>query len=144
LAGTVTAGAVINIQTAAAETGIPAERIIDILESVPYTVTWDDGTAATVAADLEEALRQAFIYRGLYDEKAAEFIAKIVALDTGILGAISTPNLSGMTSAAAQTAILDAGLTVGTITGASGTVSVQDPLSAANAEPRESVDFTIA
>lgn len=144
MAGTVTAGAVANIQAAAAQTGINDERIIDILESVPYTVTWDDGAAATSSSDLEAALIEAFNFRGEYDEKAAEFIAKIVALDTGIKGTISTPNLSGLTSAAAQAAILAAGLTVGTITGSSGTVSVQDPASAASTEPWTAVDFTIA
>lgn len=56
---------------------------------------------------------------------------------------IVMPNLVGMTSAAAQTAILTANLIVGKITGSTGVVTVQSPVSAAKAQPQDVVTFTI-
>jgi hypothetical protein len=57
---------------------------------------------------------------------------------------ITMPDLSGMTSANAQVAILAANLTVGKITGTTGVVSVQAPAAAAKTQPADVVTFTIA
>jgi hypothetical protein len=57
---------------------------------------------------------------------------------------ILTPSLTGLTSAAAQTAILAANLLVGKITGTTGVVTVQNPAVSAKAQPNDVVTFTIA
>jgi hypothetical protein len=57
---------------------------------------------------------------------------------------ILVPSLTGLTSAAAQTAIIAAGLLVGKITGATGVVTVQNPATSAKAQPNDVVTFTIA
>jgi hypothetical protein len=57
---------------------------------------------------------------------------------------ILMPSLTGLTSAAAQTVILNANLTVGKITGATGVVTTQDPAVSAKAQPKDVVTFTIA
>ena len=57
---------------------------------------------------------------------------------------ITMPNLTGMTSAVAQAAIIAAKLTVGKITGTTGVVTAQAPLAAAKTQPNDVVTFTIA
>jgi hypothetical protein len=57
---------------------------------------------------------------------------------------ITMPDLTGMTSAAAQAAIIAAKLTVGKITGTTGVVTVQAPAAAAKTQPGDVVTFTIA
>jgi hypothetical protein len=116
LAGTVTAAAVINIQTAAAEAGIPAERIIDALESVPYTVTWNDGGISGSAAELQTALRAACVAVGVSENEADLFVTKMIALDTGLTGTTTVPDVSSMTPEEARRALEAAGFAVGAVT----------------------------
>jgi hypothetical protein len=57
---------------------------------------------------------------------------------------ITMPNIVGMSSTDAQTSIINAGLAVGTITGTTGVVTDQLPLSNAKTQPNDLVNFTIA
>jgi hypothetical protein len=57
---------------------------------------------------------------------------------------ISVPALAGLTSAAAQAALLAAKLAVGKITGTTGVVSVQAPVAATKVQINTTVAFTIA
>lgn len=59
------------------------------------------------------------------------------------VGMVGVPNLIGMTSAQATAAILARGLVVGTITGASGNVTVQSPLAGLIALRGSAVNYTI-
>jgi hypothetical protein len=56
---------------------------------------------------------------------------------------ITMPDLDTMTQADATTAIADAGLTLGKITGAFGTVTAQLPLAAAKTQPGDVVTITL-
>lgn len=61
-----------------------------------------------------------------------------------VSGYLSVINLTGMTSAAAQAALVANGLTVGTITGSSGVVTDQSPAVNARVAKDTAVAFTIA
>jgi hypothetical protein len=75
-----------------------------------------------------------------YDTTSPQGLIDNCALAIPIL----TPSLTGLTSAAAQTAILNANLTVGKITGTTGVVNAQNPAVSAKAQPKDVVTFTIA
>jgi len=57
---------------------------------------------------------------------------------------IAVPNIVGMTAANANTAITNAGLVVGTVTGASGNVTVQSPVAGTVVNTGSSVNYTRA
>ena len=99
---TVTKTAKANIVLAATSVGVNDERIIDILESTGSGITWDDGSAAKSSKQLQSFLRKAFNFRGLYAEQADQFIASIVALDTGIVGTNVAPALQNQSAGKAR------------------------------------------
>ena len=65
---------------------------------------------------LTSIVREAFRQRGLYRDAADRFIASITALDTGMKGAITVPDLEDLHWTAAIKALVDAGFVAGTIT----------------------------
>jgi hypothetical protein len=56
---------------------------------------------------------------------------------------ISVPNIVGLSSAAAQAAILAANLTVGKITLTTGNVTIQSPVATTKVQPKSVVLFTL-
>ena len=101
--GTITAAALINIKEAARQVGLNPEDIVQFLSDTYASdgITWDDGSAAASASQLQSFLRGCFNEGGEFDEKADQFIAAIVALDTGIVGANVAPDLEGAVVGAA-------------------------------------------
>jgi hypothetical protein len=79
-----------------------------------------DASAITVqkVADtyVEPIIREAFRQRGLYQDKADQFITAIKALDTGISGSLVVPDLEDSRWTAADAALVAAGFTTGTVT----------------------------
>jgi hypothetical protein len=65
---------------------------------------------------LVSIVREAFRQRGLYQDKADQFIASITALDTGLNGTITVPDLEDLRWTTAIKALVDAGFVGGTIT----------------------------
>lgn len=114
--GSFSAGALANIQEAARRVGINKDRIQDILQNAPAAdgIVWNDGS---LGSNITSVIREAFRQRGLYREDADRFIAAITALDTGIVGTITVPDLEDLRWTAAIQALVNAGFVTGTITG---------------------------
>ena len=109
-----------------------------------YAEAFCDGRAAQVAGvssnPYPSGSAQNIAWQSGHDTVAPEGLIDNCALAIPI----TTPNLSGLTSAAAQAAIANAKLAVGHITGTTGTVTVQSPDSAVKVQPHTTVAFTIA
>ena len=153
MAGTITAGAVANIAQAAREAGIAPDRVIEALESVPYTVTWDDGGLSGSEAELRAAIKDAFSGVGVGENFAELFCDRIVAIDTGLTGVVTgiVPDLDSVPLHTAWQTLLRNNLTVGTISftadqGAypiGDVVADQSPAAAANEPAGSAVSFTV-
>jgi len=136
------------------------DRGIEMAGAIRYTQATDQTTLKTPDSKLGKAFcaGRAALIAGVNNNPHVSGAEDYLAYEAGyatitpegkfdscsIAIPITMPDLTGMTSAVAQAAILTANLTVGKITGTTGVVTVQAPLAAAKTQPNDIVTFTIA